>query len=235
MTWDDTERGRRHLDQASTRIDEMEQLVERDPAAARDPELYRSTLQDFDSEADQGRELLLNSPDLPREQAQADLQSWAAGQAERLATLRPQLPGPALPDAVSSLDRLDELTGVDPLAGTSACAAGGCVGGQGDPAASGAQQSGPTGTATDPAPAGRAPATGSTGQPGPAGDQRSGQPGLLPDVLSGTPIGGATGGSGDRAPTTAPGSSDDGGSGSGGLPPVQVPPIGPLPGVTIGG
>jgi uncharacterized protein DUF5667 len=236
MTWDDAARGRRHLDQASTRIDEMEQLVERDPAAARDPELYRSTLRDFDSEADQGSQLLLASPDVPREQAESDLQSWAAGQAARLATLRPVLPAPVALDAGAALDRLGQLTGADPLAGATTCVNGSCVDPSGGPAATGAPQGGPA--ATDPAQSGRAPAPQRSGQPGPAGDQGTDQPGLLPDVVSGTPLDGVvggSGGSGGQSPSTAPDSSKGGGSGSGGLPPVQLPPIGPLPGVSIGG
>jgi hypothetical protein len=233
MTFDDTERGRRHLDQASTRIDEMEQLVERDPSAARDPELYRSTLRDFDSEADQGSQLLLASQDVPREQAESDLQSWAAGQAARLATLRPALPAPVAPDAGVALDRLGQLTGADPMAATPACAAGNCVDPTVDPTATGAPQGGDPTAPTAPGQTGRAPAQQRSGEPAQTGGSE--QPGLLPDIVSGTPLDSVVGGSGGQAPSTAPGSSKGGGSGSGGLPPIEVPPIGPLPGVSIGG
>jgi hypothetical protein len=234
MTWDDAARGRRHLDLASTRIDEMEQLAARDPQAPPDPEVYRDSLRDFDSEADQGSELLLASQDVPREQAQNDLQTWAAGQAERLAALRPALPVPALSDAVDSLTRLDQLTGTDPMAGTSACTADGCVGDQADPTATTSQDAATT--TVDPGQAGRTPATGQ--QPGStpqeqsrSAPQQDSQPGLLPGLLPGTDTGGTSGGQDDQAPTSTPNS---GGKGSGGLPPLQVPPIGPLPGVSIG-
>jgi Domain of unknown function (DUF5667) len=235
MTWDDADRGRKHLDLASTRVDEMEQLVADHPQAAQDPEVYSTALHDFDSEADQGSQLLLASTDAPRDQTEADLQSWASGQAERLATLRPSLPGPAASDAADSLDRLDQLTGPDPLEGRSACVDGTCAG---DPSATGTPQSGSPSTTGDPTEAGRATGTGtgtgSTGQSGTTGHQQGGQqekqPGLLPDVLPNNPLGGIVGGSGDQPQTSSPNSSGKSGGGSGGgLPPIEVPPL--LPGV----
>ncbi|MCO1656775.1 DUF5667 domain-containing protein [Pseudonocardia humida] len=248
MTFDETERGRRHLDLASTRIGEVEQLLAQD-GAEMDPEVFRSGLQEFDTEADEGYRLLLSAEE-SRAAAEAEWQAWAADQAARLAALRGDLPAPAATGAAGSLERLEQLSGPGTLDG--ACGDGACTDATTD---AGLPGTAATGTApTDPAQAGRtgAPPTGQSGSgggSGQGGQQGGGQDSLLPGLLPEDPLGGVVGGSGDQGPAGSGPSgssssddeqggsddSDDPGGSDGGLPPVEVPPLLPgLPGVSIG-
>jgi hypothetical protein len=251
MTFDDTERGRRHLELASTRIGEVEQLLAQDPAAVQ-PEVFRSALHDFDTEADQGSRLLLASPDLSREQVEAEWRAWAADQATRLAALHGDLPGPVATDAAGSLERLEQLAGPGAFEAALPCADGtapldaACAGGTAVPLVPGAAPTGPVppGAAQTERAPGTAPST-STGPTtrspgGTAPPDGGGQGGLLPGVLPETPLDGVLGGSDDQGPSQ-PDRSDDGDApgsdgGDGPLPPLEVPPLLPgLPGVSIGG
>jgi uncharacterized protein DUF5667 len=253
MTFDDVERGRRHLDLASTRIGEVEQLLADDPGGV-EPEVFQSALRDFDDEAGEGSRLLLASQE---QQAQAEWQAWAADQAGRLATLRGDLPGPAAGDADGSLERLGQLAGPEVLGGPEGCAAGSplCPGAPADATPPGVPAAAdPAAGPTVPSQAGRAPSgapaapPSGSGGPAPAGPAPQGgeQPGLLPGLLPEDPLGGVLGGSDQQGPPPAerpgPSGEDDGGSderdgsGGGGLPPVEVPPLLPgLPGVSLGG
>ncbi|HZG92973.1 MAG TPA: DUF5667 domain-containing protein [Pseudonocardia sp.] len=260
MTFDDSARARRHLELAGTRIDEVEQLLAEDPGTGTDPEVFRTALHDFDEQADQGSRLLLAAEDAPREQVLNDLQEWAAGQAERLAALRQTLPGPAAADAGGSLQRLEQLVGPGAFDLPVSCAAAspGTLGTEDCPVEPGAAGPGAPGAGTGTGPgelpqgsptrAGQAPgAPAPSGRSGPPVGPPSGppvaprpaepepEPGLLPRVLPGDPLGGVLGGSdgsGDRSAPADGGSRDEP---SGGLPPVEVPPLLPgLPGVSIG-
>ena len=224
MTWDDTARGHRHLQLASTRIDEVEQLLAENPETGVEPQVYSTALHDFETEAGEGSRLLLASPDDQRDRTRAALESWAADQADRLAALRGSLPGPAASEAGGSLERLAQLVGPDPLDPAAHCP---------DPAVPCAPASAPGevgATATDPTGAG--PSTAPSGEPG-RGTQPSGtgEPGLLPQVLPG-PVGDVL--SPDEPSTTTPTDRPQDGSGDG-PPPLEVPPLLPgLPGVTVG-
>jgi hypothetical protein len=251
MTFDDTERARRHLELASTRVDEVEQLLAAE-GAGMDPEVFSSGLQDFDSEAEQGHRLLLTAQEQSRAQAEAEWQAWAAGQAARIATLRGDLPGPAATHADGSLERLEQLAGPGAPDGSGACDATTGAGCTGATAESGIPTTGADTTGTvDPTQTDRTPSTGRSGSGGgasDAGQQDDGPAELLPGPLPKTPLDGVLDGSGEQGPSRSGSSgSDDGGSdddggdsgsiGSGaGLPPVEVPPLVPgLSGVSIGG
>ncbi|WP_214405871.1 DUF5667 domain-containing protein [Pseudonocardia lacus] len=241
MTFDETERGRRHLDLASTRIGEVEQLLAQD-GAAMDPEVFRTGLQEFDTEADEGHRLLLAAEE-SRAAAEAEWRAWAADQAARLSALHGDLPAAVAGGAAGSLERLEQLGG-GPGTFADDCAGGTCLDDGTGTTSPGADA---TGTApVDPATAGRT-GTPSTGQPGSGGQTGSGgqggQDSPLPGLLPEDPLGGVLGGTGGQAPDesgSAGSPSDDGdddrsGGSGGGLPPIEVPPLVPgLPGVSIG-
>lgn len=228
-TFDDADRGRRHLELAASRIDELERLLREHPESVGDPEVYRSALRDFSANADEGARLLLAStPPERRAQTEADLRAWAADQAQRLAELRGTLPGPAATDAGGTLDRLQELAGPSTQDGTAPVTAG-------PTPSTGSQQApgsgaGPTATERRP--------SGDTDRSG-GGQQSGGEPGLLDPLLPGDPLGPLVGGgSGQQAPNSTPdsgGGSDSGGQ-SGGGGGLEVPPLLPgLPGLSVGG
>jgi hypothetical protein len=113
LTFDDSAKARRHLDIASTRLDEVEQMVDRDPRAPVTPDVYASAIQEFDTATGEGSRILLTSDDTGTGDAAAlgDLRSWAAQEADRLSTLRPALPVTAAADAESAIELLDRLVG----------------------------------------------------------------------------------------------------------------------------
>lgn len=118
MTFGDGAKARRHLQLASARIDEVERLVE--DRESTDPELYRSTIHEFDSSAGEGSRMLLAAEPA----AIGELQTWAADEAARLSALRSALPVPAMAgadDSIELLDRLLDRTG-SPAAGSSCSA-----------------------------------------------------------------------------------------------------------------
>jgi Domain of unknown function (DUF5667) len=124
LTFDETAKARRHLDIASTRLDEVEQMVERDPAAPVAPDLYASAIQEFDTAAGEGSRILLttDSTGTGGSAALGDLRSWASQQADRLVTLRPALPVPATVDAEGAIQLLDRLVGrTEALTARSTC------------------------------------------------------------------------------------------------------------------
>ena len=90
LTFGEQAKARRHLEQAQRRLDEVEGMVTRDQAARAggapvepaDQELVRSTMQEFDTDANEGSRLLLSGPADP---AQVDdVRQWAAEQSARL-------------------------------------------------------------------------------------------------------------------------------------------------------
>jgi hypothetical protein len=109
LTFDDASRARRHLELAATRLSEVEQLAH-DTQAAPPPEVFTSTMDDFDSATTEGSQLLLSAAE--NEQggtAAQDLHKWATEQSDRLAELEPELPPAA--DADASKDLLERLLG----------------------------------------------------------------------------------------------------------------------------
>jgi hypothetical protein len=113
LTFDETSKARRHLDIATTRLDEVEQLVDRTPQAPVTPDVYASAIQEFDASAGEGSRLLLTSDESSTADTAAlgDLRSWAAQEADRLSTLRPALPDTAAADAEGAIKLLDRLVG----------------------------------------------------------------------------------------------------------------------------
>ena len=113
LTFDESAKARRHLDIATTRLDEVEHLVDRAPQAPVAPDVYASAIQEFDAAAGEGSRLLLTSDESSTAEAAAlgDLRSWAAQEADRLSTLRPALPVTAAADAEGAIKLLDRLVG----------------------------------------------------------------------------------------------------------------------------
>jgi hypothetical protein len=113
LTFDESAKARRHLDIATTRLDEVEKLVDRTPQAPVAPGVYASAIQEFDAAAGEGSRLLLTSEESSTADAAAlgDLRSWAAQEADRLSTLRPALPDTAAADAEGAIKLLDRLVG----------------------------------------------------------------------------------------------------------------------------
>ena len=115
LTFGEQAKARRHLEQAQRRLDEVEGMVTRDqvtrasgaPVDPAEQELVRSTMQEFDTDANEGSRLLLSGPADP---AQVDdVRQWAAEQSARLEGMRSTIP--AQDKADESLALLDRLLG----------------------------------------------------------------------------------------------------------------------------
>ena len=108
LTFDEMSRAQRHLDLASTRLGEVEQLVATDPkVTTEDPELVTSAIQEFDDSTGEGARILLTDEDAGNAEARDDLRSWAAEQSARLTELQPALPaGAETEDALALLSRV---------------------------------------------------------------------------------------------------------------------------------
>ncbi|QJY46305.1 DUF5667 domain-containing protein [Pseudonocardia broussonetiae] len=255
FTFDDTERAQRYLALATTRLDEVERLVQAGAAAgSADPALLAAAMHDFDESTGEGSRMLLSTEDASGAPALGDLRTWAAEQAARLSLLRSSLPDPAVADADTSLALLDRLVGrTEALEARSSCsdvtsntvddlgrlpAEGTCsprAQVADDPATTEDESVTPTTTpdGTSPATSSTAPGGTTTTTPG-APSSESG--GLLPDLgPDGLPLP-------DEGLSTSGGSSDTSGGGEGDVsiplplvPPIQLPPLLPgLPGVSIG-
>jgi hypothetical protein len=214
-TFDDRARAQRHLGMATTRVDEVEQLVGRDGTGGVDAAVVGDVITDFETATGEGTRTLLAAPQAPGPAELGELQAWASDQAARLAVLRPALPAPAQGDVDGSLALLDRLVGrtralearsdcaevtssvvddLGPLAAEGSCtstpAAGGAATGVPDPGTG-------TGTGT-----GSGTGTGTGTGTGPAGGGGSGTgaapEGARPDA--GTTPRGTTGG-GSTAPS----------------------------------
>ena len=115
LTFGEQAKARRHLEQAQRRLDEVEGMVTRDqvarasgaPVEPAEQELVRSTMQEFDTDANEGSRLLLSGPADP---AQVDdVRQWAAEQSARLEGMRSTIP--AQDKADESLALLERLLG----------------------------------------------------------------------------------------------------------------------------
>ncbi len=109
LTFDDAARAARHLELASTRLNEVEQLVDEKRTAPADPTLVSDAILDFDSSTGEGSTLILTEDEAHDPARLADLQAWAAEQVSRLSTLRSGLPAPAQAEVDHSIDLLDKL------------------------------------------------------------------------------------------------------------------------------
>ncbi|MBW0117702.1 DUF5667 domain-containing protein [Pseudonocardia abyssalis] len=123
FTFDDTERAQQYLALATTRLDEVEQLVRLGAGAtSADPALVENAMRDFDLSTGEGSRMLLGAEDAAGAPALGDLRTWAAEQAARLSVLRSSLPETAVPEADSSLALLDRLVGrTEALEARSSC------------------------------------------------------------------------------------------------------------------
>lgn len=109
LTFDDTEKGSRLLDQASSRLAEVEELARR--AEGSDAE-FRETLEQFTSQSDEAADLLLRSFSASQPQGVEKLRHFTGSSIEALSALRTQLPEGALDSlqgAVTLLSEIDEL------------------------------------------------------------------------------------------------------------------------------
>jgi hypothetical protein len=120
LTFGEQAKARRHLEQAQRRLDEVEGLVIRDPATGGAPvdpaeqALVRSTMQEFDTDANVGSRLLLAGPE-GADQVD-DVRQWAEEQSARLSGLRSTMPAQDKADeSLALLDRLlDETAAAQP-------------------------------------------------------------------------------------------------------------------------
>jgi hypothetical protein len=241
LTFGEEAKARRHLERAQRRLDEVEGMVARNrtasAAATSDPELVQTTMQEFDTDANEGSRLLLAGPE-PAEVE--DVRAWAAEQSARLSALRSAMPAPDRAD--ESLALLDRLLGeAEALQNGATC----------DPADAAAGLCSP---ASDPA---LGPDAGVTGADPDSGSTVSEVPGSSTDLapgeadIDGEVTGDPVPGSGAPVSSTVRGEGstsserqDDGSDGGGPdesvsvplpLPvPVDVPPAAGLPGVSLG-
>lgn len=251
LTFDDQERAQRHLALATTRLDEIEQLVAASsPASSADPALLESAMHEFDASTGEGSRMLLGSDDASGAAALGDLRAWAVEQAARLSVLRSSLPAPAVADADTSIALLDRLLGrTEALEARSSCsevtsstvddlgrlpAEGTC-----SPRApladdpSTAATEGRSATTTTPDSSATTSPDGTTPQDTPTSD--GGESDLLPQLgPDGLPLPDA--GEGLSSNTSgATGESDDVSIPLPLVPPIQLPPLLPgMPGVSIG-
>jgi hypothetical protein len=110
-TFDEQARAQRHLELATARVGEVEQLVARDSATGVDPALVEDAITGFESSTGEGSRALLAAQDASGPAVLGDLQAWASEQAARLSALRSALPAPAVGDVDSSIALLDRLVG----------------------------------------------------------------------------------------------------------------------------
>ncbi|TFV68642.1 hypothetical protein E4P40_23125 [Blastococcus sp. CT_GayMR20] len=222
-------RGQTLLDFASTRLVELEELVDDGPtalplapagpaegtvvAAGADPVLVLDTLRTMDDQTTQGAAWLTERAVTTGDAGPLeDLATWSTGQSTRLTALAPRLPAEAADEAASSLALLSDIstrvTGLRPALG---CADG--------PSVNGADALGPIPGLCVPEQAATPPSAGGTGTtpaPVPGAPTATLPPGTVP-LPGGVPDpGGTTGGGG--------GSESSGGTGGG----VEVP-TGSLP------
>ena len=228
-------RGQTLLDFASTRLDELETLVD-DPgalpaadaaagdgltvlAAGADPELVISTLETMDDQTTEGTAWLTDRAVTTAEQGPLDdVTTWVTAQTDGLAAIAPELPDAAGAAVSHSLALLDQVSArAEGLQVALTCPSG--------PAVGSADALGPTPAACVPA-APESPSE-STGVPG-AGSPPAG---VTPQVPATTP--GASG---------VPGAPGSEGTGSGGLPvpgtpttpgglPIPLPSLPSIPGL----
>lgn len=109
LTFDDDTRASRHLELATTRLGEVERLVDQKRTTQADPALVQDAITDFDSAADAGSRLMLTDQDAHDPKRLAELQRWASDQVSRLSAMRSGLPESAQPDADRAIDQLDKL------------------------------------------------------------------------------------------------------------------------------
>jgi hypothetical protein len=247
LTFGEQAKARRHLEQAQRRLDEVEGMVTRDQAARStgtpvdpaDQELVRSTMQEFDTDANEGSRLLLSGPADP---AQVDdVRQWAAEQSARLEGMRSTIP--AQDKADESLALLDRLLG-EAQAASPACdpALGPCPTVVDGEQADDTVETGPTLDSDGVAPSSPGPRT--TARTGNGDDATGDGPAADDDQATRS-------GSSDDEPAENRNRDGSGSGGSGGgdaagsdevsvplpLPvPVKVPSVAPgLPGVSLGG
>lgn len=264
LAFDEESKARRHLAVATTRIDEVEQMVGRSSHEPLDPDVVTANLREFDAATGEGSRILLTSDDLSGTSALQDLRVWAGDQSDRLIALRPALPKPAASKADAAVALLERLSGrTTTREQVSPC---------GEPTGDTADELGPL-----PAGARCAPQAGDPADPGKAShgvdesapSQADPQPTVVPDGPGHDPAEGPTGGAAGRVddgtrpgppPEKAPSADlpSDVGSEQGKqdeqapqatrtprtaepaepaplLPPVEVPPLVPgLPGVSLG-
>jgi Domain of unknown function (DUF5667) len=267
LTFGQDAKARRHLEQAQHRLDEVEGMVARDktvstsaPAAATsNPDLVRSTMQEFDADASEGSRQLLDGSD--PDTAQVDeVRTWATEQSSRLSQIRSTLPAPDRADqSLALLDKvLDETAALqDPSCRPAADADADNASASADPncapsdARTTVQGDQDTESATTPEDDPDADTTGRSTQTG-SGDRQNGTDRTRSG--SGTSAGSSTGSTDedddttDRQQSDSDSDSDDGDSGASDgagnlsvplpapVPPVKVPSVLPgVPGLHLGG
>jgi hypothetical protein len=241
-------RGRTLLDFASTRLDELEALVDEPAhalpaaggatgtgdtvlAADADPELVISTLETMDDQTTEGAAWLADRAVTTRDDSPLDdLEVWVAAQSDELAALTPALPDAAGAAASHSLTLLSEVAArTDGLQLALTCPSG--------PAVGAADALGPTPADCAPAAPG-APSEGTTTVPGTGSDPaQTATPGLPTTTVPGGTGTGSGSGGGSAGGLPVPGVPTTPGVPSipGGLPTTPSIPGLPLPNVTLPG
>jgi hypothetical protein len=235
-------RGETLLGFASTRLDELEALVDEGPsalpaaggatgagntvlAAGADPELVISTLETMDDQTTEGTAWIADrAVTTEDENPLDDLDVWVSAQTGELAALAPALPDAAGAAVSHSLALLAEVAArTDGLQLALTCPYG--------PAVGATDALGPTPAACVPAAPG-APSEG-TGIPGTGSSDQAATPGVPATTGPGGPgSGGSTGGTGGLPVPGAP--TSPGGQTVPGLPTPTVPGL-PLPSVSLPG
>jgi hypothetical protein len=248
-------RGQNLLDFASTRLEELETLVDEGPsalpvartgpaegtvlAAGVDPALVLETLRTMDEQTTEGAAWLAGHAVRTEDpEPLDDLAAWTADQGGTLAGLAPRLPDDAADEAQTSLVLLADIT----TRATDLRSALDCAGG---PAVSGADSLGPVPVECGPERAATSPGGGTGSSTAPVPGTPSGP---LPPATTTDAVPQPGGGSDPAEPAPGSGSGSTSGSGAGGaevpsaglprpsLPslPVPVSPIPQLPGQYAG-
>ena len=238
-------RGQTLLDFASTRLDELEALVDEAPsalpaaggatgtrdtvlAAGADPELVISTLETMDDQTTEGAAWLADRAVTTRDDSPLDdLDVWVASQTDELAALAPALPDAAGAAAFHSLELLSKVAArTDDLQLALTCPSG--------PAVGPADALGPAPAECVPAAPG-APSEG-TAVPGTGSDPaQTATPGVPTTTVPGQTGSGSGGGSTGGLPVPGVPTTPGVPSIPGGLPTTPSIPGLPLPSVTLPG
>ena len=252
LTFGEQAKARRHLEQAQRRLDEVEGLVTRDqteragdaPADPTEQQLVRSTMQEFDTNANEGSRQLLSGP-APDAAQVDDVRQWATEQSARLSGMRSTIP--AQDKADESLALLNRLLGEADALAQAACdpAAGPCPTVRDGEATEGGTETGQTlvPDATVPGPTENRTTT--RGGAGPADDTADDDTPSVDDEQSSSSDDSYGDSTDDRRRDGSGGSGGSSGGDAGGsggevslpvLPlPVKVPSLAPgLPGVKLG-
>lgn len=124
FTFGDQAKAARQLELARTRVDEIENLMDR--STPPEPSTVTSAIDDFDSATSNGSRLMLSEEQTAGSSQLGDLRTWATAQSGRIEQLRASMPQTVVPEADDSIALLDRvLTRTEALRARTGCSGSG--------------------------------------------------------------------------------------------------------------